>query len=85
MYTQGKRPFGNAWQQRARQNPPGAVIEPVNDAALSTGILCDGLRAIDIDVDDPVKVRAVRGQLRKMLDARNHVIKGARPSTGWCS
>jgi putative DNA primase/helicase len=54
VYTQGKRPFGNAWQERARQNPPGAVTEPVNGAALSTGILCDGLRAIDIDVDDPV-------------------------------
>jgi len=53
VYTQGKRPFGNAWQDRARQNPPGAVTEPVIDAALSTGILCDGLRAIDIDVDDP--------------------------------
>ena len=52
VYTQGKRPFGNAWQNRARQNPPGAIIEPVNDAALSTGILCDGLRAIDIDIDD---------------------------------
>lgn len=52
VYAQGKRPFGNAWQDRARQNPPGAVTEPVNDAALSTGILCDGLRAIDIDVDD---------------------------------
>jgi RecA-family ATPase len=52
VYTQGKRPFGNAWQDRARQNPPGAIIEPVNDAALSTGILCDGLRAIDIDIDD---------------------------------
>jgi RecA-family ATPase len=46
------RSHSNAWQQRARQNPPGAVIEPVNDAALSTGILCDGLRAIDIDVDN---------------------------------
>jgi RecA-family ATPase len=53
VYTHGKRPFGNAWQDRSRQNPPGAVTEPVNDAALSTGILCDGLRAIDIDVDDP--------------------------------
>ena len=53
VYTQGKRPFGNAWQDRARQNPPGAVTEPVNDAALSTGILCGGLRAIDVDIDDP--------------------------------
>jgi energy-coupling factor transporter ATP-binding protein EcfA2 len=52
VYSRGKRPFGTAWQNRARQNPSGAVTEPVNDAALSTGILCDGLRAIDIDVDD---------------------------------
>jgi len=60
VYTQGKRPFGNAWQSRARQNPPGAVTEPVNDAALSTGILCDGLRAIDIDVDDPTIASEVK-------------------------
>jgi RecA-family ATPase len=53
VYSRGKRPFGNAWQDRARQNPPGAVTEAVNDAALSTGILCDGLRAIDVDIDDP--------------------------------
>jgi hypothetical protein len=53
VYSRGKRPFGNAWQDRARQNPSGAVTEAVNDAALSTGILCDGLRAIDVDIDDP--------------------------------
>lgn len=59
VYTRGKRPFGNAWQQRARLNPPGTTIEPFNNAALSTGILCDGLRAVDIDIDDAPLARQV--------------------------
>ena len=53
VYSGDKRPFGAQWTQRARQNPPASLIEPVTAQALSTGILCDGLRAVDCDVDDP--------------------------------
>lgn len=49
----GKQPMGNAWQEAARRAPPAAVVEPPHPDALNTGILCDGLRAVDIDVDDP--------------------------------
>jgi hypothetical protein len=49
----GKRPFGTEWQSHARLDPPEAAIAKPDGRALNTGILCDGLRTIDIDVDDP--------------------------------
>ena len=49
----GKRPFGREWQNRARLDPAEAAVANPDGRALNTGILCDGLRAIDIDVDDP--------------------------------
>jgi putative DNA primase/helicase len=52
VVSPGKAPVGRAWTERARQNPPGAVSEPVAINALNTGILCDGLRALDLDIED---------------------------------
>ncbi|GGK55716.1 DUF927 domain-containing protein [Salinarimonas ramus] len=49
----GKRPIDKAWQDGAKQTPPRAVLQPVAGNALNTGILCNGLRPIDIDIDDP--------------------------------
>ncbi|MBS3022814.1 DUF3987 domain-containing protein [Acidiphilium multivorum] len=49
----GKQPMGKGWQNAARQDPPGCVSRPPEREARNTGILCDGLRAVDIDVDDP--------------------------------
>ena len=48
----GKQPMGEGWQNAARRDPPACVARP-HARALNTGILCDGLRAVDIDVDDP--------------------------------
>jgi Bifunctional DNA primase/polymerase, N-terminal len=53
----GKRPAGSGqhwrgWEIDARQNPPYAVATKPSAIALNTGILADGLRAVDIDVDD---------------------------------
>ena len=59
VLTRSKKPQGEAWPERARQNPPAAVSEMVTASALSTGILCDGLFAIDIDIDDAAIVRAI--------------------------
>jgi len=50
--TGGKAPAGLAWQNRARRDPPEAAIAPADADTLNTGILCDGLRVLDIDVDD---------------------------------
>lgn len=67
VYTRDKRPFGNAWHERARQNPPGAVIEVVHEGALSTGILCDGLRAVDVDIDDTAVASEVERTAKAMV------------------
>jgi AAA domain-containing protein/primase-like protein/bifunctional DNA primase/polymerase-like protein len=48
----GKRPMGEAWQHSARLDPPIAVVEDPRPEALNTGVLCDGLRAVDIDIDN---------------------------------
>jgi len=51
--TNGKRPVESLWPDRSRQTTLEAVSNqwPSNDA-LSTGVLCDDICAIDIDVDN---------------------------------
>ncbi|HYE70099.1 MAG TPA: AAA family ATPase [Aquabacterium sp.] len=51
----GKVPVGKAWQF---PREPG----PVDARALNTGILCAGLRAIDIDIDNPTIAHAVKSR-----------------------
>jgi hypothetical protein len=48
----GKRPIGKDWRGAALADPPWAACHPAVDHALNTGILCDGLRAIDLDIED---------------------------------
>jgi len=54
----GKAPYGTAWQIAARRDPPAAVTT-YNPDATNTGIMCDGLRCIDIDVDEPDRAREI--------------------------
>jgi hypothetical protein len=56
----GKRPLGNDWRRDALKDPPFCVHSPAVSFALNTGILADGLRAIDVDIDDPVIAARVR-------------------------
>ncbi len=56
----GKRPKGGAWEERARRDPPEAAKATPEPDALETGILCDGLRALDLDIDDAPTVATVR-------------------------
>jgi Bifunctional DNA primase/polymerase, N-terminal len=63
----GKRPIGNAWQERARRDPPAAVVEPVSTLGLNTGILSDALRALDIDIDDTAVARQVQDVALRLL------------------
>lgn len=52
-FGKGKVPFGKGWQETARcLSAPG--IGPIDPKATNTGILCDDLRCIDVDVDDPI-------------------------------
>lgn len=63
----GKAPRGADWGNAARQTPPVAVISTPTMDALNTGILCDGLRAIDIDVDNPTIAHAIRSRALAMF------------------
>ena len=61
MHTSpGKAPVRRDWQH-------GAPIVRTDPGALNTGILCDGLRAVDIDVDDQGIAAAVRARCVVML------------------
>lgn len=55
----GKQPLGAEWRANALRNPPFCAASPAVPHALNTGILADGLRAIDIDIDDPALAKEV--------------------------
>ena len=63
----GKRPIGKGWQDRARRDPPEAADAVPDGDALETGILCDGLRVLDLDIDDGPTVANVRALAVQML------------------
>ena len=63
----GKRPFGNAWEGRALQTPPEAANAAPHARALNTGLLLNGLRAVDVDVDDPNTAARIRALGLAML------------------
>jgi Bifunctional DNA primase/polymerase, N-terminal len=52
VHNPGKQPVGKEWEKAARQNPPRAAVVLPDPQALSTGILCDEVRCVDIDVFD---------------------------------
>ncbi|MFM9859730.1 AAA family ATPase, partial [Pseudoxanthobacter sp. M-2] len=62
-------PYSKGWTTVARLDPPpcAAPGAPVLQNALSTGILCDGLRAIDIDIDDSAVAGQVAGLAFNLL------------------
>jgi hypothetical protein len=63
----GKRPLSNSWPEHARQNPPFCAAAPAVRHAMNTGILCDGLQAIDLDIDDPELAQRIRDLATSML------------------
>ncbi|MEY9525606.1 hypothetical protein ABIF70_006747 [Bradyrhizobium japonicum] len=63
----GKQPATKEWQVRLSEANPRAVTEPPNQNALNTGILCDGLRAVDIDIDCLETVENVTSLGRSIL------------------
>ncbi|MCX7381594.1 MAG: DUF3987 domain-containing protein [Alphaproteobacteria bacterium] len=65
----GKQPKGTGWLADARLNPPAAAISLPTPDALNIGILCDGLRAVDIDVDDPLVAGKIDDLASTMLGA----------------
>ncbi len=65
VVSPGKQPLGDKWQLAAQKSPPFCATSPAVAWALNTGIWCQGLRAIDIDIDDPV----IASQCRELLMA----------------
>lgn len=64
----GKAPLGANWQKRARSAPPECIrLDAAVAHAANTGIMADGLRIIDIDVDDAERARVVRTLARTVL------------------
>ena len=78
----GKRPWGEAWTERARRDPPDAAVAEVNPSHVNTGILCDGLRVIDIDIDDG----SLAEYARMVVEARlGDTIARVRSNSGRCA
>jgi putative DNA primase/helicase len=69
LYSNDKRPWGNDWANRARWTTPEAVTVAPHPELANTGILGDGLRAVDIDVDDPGRAEDLKRLARTMLGA----------------
>jgi Bifunctional DNA primase/polymerase, N-terminal len=65
----GKQPKGQAWQEAARQDPPHAAVHLAEPNACNTGILCDGLRAIDINIEASNCVLQICDLAKKVLGA----------------
>jgi len=53
-----KFPYQKLWPALARQDPPHAC-RCITQRMPGTGILCDGLRPIDVDIDDPILAAAM--------------------------
>ncbi len=56
----GKAPLAVGWSERARRNPPADVVEPPDARAMNTGLLADGLRLLDGDIDEPALAHRIR-------------------------
>lgn len=65
--TNDKRPLARAWSELARQDPPQGAVAAPSPAEANTGLLCDGLRGIDVDIDDPDRAADVRALIFDML------------------
>ena len=80
--SRGKRPRGKNWQERARLCPPEDAVARPRSNALNTGILCDGLRVVDIDVDDPTRAAQMKALAIEMF---GEPIIRTRANSGRCA
>lgn len=67
LAARGKRPLDSGWQHQSRLNPPRAAVAVPTLDQLNTGILADGLRPFDIDINDPDLAGRVRAIIFQML------------------
>ncbi|WP_433965126.1 AAA family ATPase [Tunturiibacter gelidiferens] len=79
--TNGKKPVENDWPERSRQATIEVVSKwPCSDA-LNTGVLCDSLLAIDIDVDGNQELVSKIIELTRQLLGRGAPIRWRDNST----
>jgi hypothetical protein len=55
----GKAPVHKNWPGLARRTPPWAAVVPAQQRFANTGVLADGLRLIDVDLELPAVADAV--------------------------
>jgi len=65
----------------ARRDPPAAVTERPESIASNTGILCDCLRAVDVDIDRPALAAKVCDVAFQMLGP---TVERGRPNASRC-
>lgn len=63
----GKHPAGAGWQLAARRDPPTAALALPDRDTANTGILCDGLRVVDLDIDNATLAHRCTALAREML------------------
>src|SRR5690349_2707859 len=63
----GKAPLGFGWQEEARQPIPDCCSRDADLCAMSTGIACEGLRVVDVDVDDQATADAAQAIAEAVL------------------
>jgi hypothetical protein len=77
----GKAPKGDEWTERNRRTPPVDAFAPPDPDALNTGILADGLRAIDVDLENLTLSHTVRS---KAFDRFGEAPMRYRDNSGRC-
>jgi hypothetical protein len=78
VLTGDKRPMARRWTERARTQTAGEV-QSFDHRCANTGILCDGLRVIDIDIDDAAIAGKVKSLALEMLGAAPVRIRSNSP------
>src|SRR5207247_1474867 len=61
--SRGKAPVSPSWQH----GEAAASLLRVTDDAANTGMLCSGLRVVDVDVDDPKLVSEITRAVHDLL------------------
>lgn len=59
LLTGQKHTLARGWAESARTDPPAGATTRATPDYLNTGILCDGLRVIDLDIDDAAVVASL--------------------------
>lgn len=82
LLTGEKKTLIRDWTTRARRDPPADAEDAPRSDYLNTGLLCDGLRVIDLDVDDAEIVARLRPLAAGLL---GETVTRTRPGSPRCA